>query len=632
MKKILAPAIIATAAILSLAAKTPKDPILMEIDGQPVTLSEFEYLYHKNQDQQLEQESVDQYLQRFIDYKLKVTQARHERQDTTAEYKKEFKAYRAELAAPFLSDTLEEQRLIDEAFNHMLFDINLDHIMLPTDNPQKADSIRSAAINAETREAFLQLAKQYSTDPSLPNNGGQYGWIKAGIYPYEWEEAAYNTPIDSISPVTQTQFGLHILRINNRRPVEGEVSASHILISFDALNGDTIAAKAKADSIYNLLISQQIEFPKAAETFSNCPSAAEGGSLGYFARGVMVPQFETVIFDQLSNGEISKPFKTRFGYHIAQRHDIRKPNKKQAEAEIRAQMKRDGRAARPRQARAQQLRKTYNARIDQNGKNKLTDAIQTLGYDSVTISLKNDLTPLMYVADSTITIADFLATKPRMNPRDPQIQQLDRLLNGRLTMATLSYENNHLEQNYPEFANLSREYSEGLMLFASMDQNVWKKPQTDPQGLQQFFQQNYQNYNNWTAPRWKGYVIYSTEDSIIQQVDKFLTQNQPSPDSLGQILNREFPRSIKIERIVLPQGQNPLVDHVAFGAPKYTPANRWKYYVTYLGHIINAPEEVADVRALVTADWIEQLEKQWVEQLRQRYPVTVNQKVLKKVK
>lgn len=624
---------VACAAVLTLAAKAPKDPVLMTVDGRPVTLSEFEYLYHKNQDQQLEQESVEDYLQRFIDYKLKVAQARAEGQDTTESYLKEFRTYRAELAAPFMVDTLEERRLIDEAFAHMREDVLLDHIMLPLDQSARADSIRNAAVADGTRDGFLDLARRFSTDPSLKHNGGSYDWVKAGVYPYEWEEAAYATPVGGVSEVVTTPYGLHIMRIVERRPAETDVHAAHILVSYAAMKGDTLAAKAKADSIYDLVANMRLDFASTARKLSNCPSSEQGGDLGFFGRGMMVPEFERVAFDELADGEISKPFTTRFGYHIVKRIGRRHPvMNEETEGQIRAAMARDGRAARPRLARARQLREQYNVHLDPAGHARLLEAVSTIGLDSAATIMSTDTTPLFYVADSVATIADFFATNPRVNPRTPQAEQLERLLNNRMNTGTLGYELGHLEEKYPDFRNVSREYAEGLMLFASMEQNVWKRPETDPAGLEKFFRDHYSDYADWTAPRWKGYVVYATSDSIIRQVESVLAEQKPVPDSVYTTLKERFPRDIKMERIVLPQGQNPLVDYVGFGGPEYKPADRWKYYVTYLGRVINAPEEVADVRGRVTADWIEQLEKEWVDSLRAKYPVKVNKKVLKKVK
>ena len=112
MKKLLIPVLIGIG-VLTLAAKAPKDPVLLTVNGEAVTLSEFEYFYHKNDGNEVEHETPEQYLERFIDYKLKVARARAERQDTTASYIKDFREYRSELAEPYLSDSTVYNQLLE---------------------------------------------------------------------------------------------------------------------------------------------------------------------------------------------------------------------------------------------------------------------------------------------------------------------------------------------------------------------------------------------------------------------------------------------------------------------------------------------------------------------------------------
>lgn len=625
MKKILFP-ILAVALALGASAKAPKDPVLMTVDGQPVTLSEFEYLYHKNADQQLEKESVDDYLKRFIDYKLKVAQARHERRDTTAQYQKEFKEYRLELALPFLRDTVMEQKILNDSYAHTLENVNVDHIMLPLDRRDLADSIRQVIVSGQAD--FLDMAAKHSVDPSLKDNGGKYGWISARVYPYAFEEGAYDTPVGEISPVIETPYGFHLLRVNGRRPDAGEVHAAHILVQTKA-GDDAVAAKARIDSIYQVVLGGK-PFDIVAMQSSDCPSKEKGGDLGWFGHGQMVPEFEEVAFG-MKNGEISEPVKSRFGWHIINRIDARRPSKRDVMGELQGAIARDERSVRPRVAYATRLRKEYNTRINTPAYETLMASVNKLGYDSTRTLMLDSTEPLFFVADSAVTIGNFVQYKYRLNPRMPLDKQLDEKLDERMNSATLVYENHHLEEKYPEFRNVSREYAEGLLLFASMEDNVWNRPTTDPKGLEAYFEANRDKYA-FESPRWKGYIIYATTDSLMNEVNTFLNQEQPSAASLGDELKARFPRNIRIERVVLPQGQNEIVDFVAFGAPEPKITGRWANYVTYLGHVIEGPEEAADVRAKVSGDWVAELEEQWIKDLRERYPVKVNKKVLKKVK
>lgn len=617
MKKLIVPIAILTVGA-ALWAK-PKDPVLMTIDGQPVTLSEFEYLRHKNAGQQLEEETLEQYLDRFIDYKLKVIQAQKEGLDTTPDFKKEYYSYRRELAQPYLQDTTVMEQVYADAYARTLEDIEMDHLMVSLSDRQRIDSIRQAVINGAD---FLELAEKLTVDPSYPRNKGHYGWVRSGVYPVEFESAAWSTPVGQVSEVITTPYGYHLVKVLNRRPAAGEVHASHILVD----------SQEKADSIYSML-KNGADFAELAQTNSTCGSAPQGGDLGWFGRGQMVPEFETVAYE-LSDGNISEPFKTRFGWHIVKKHESRMPDKEQTIAKIKAQASRDERAKLPRTARAQQLKKEYKSRIVDEGRKKLLTSIADSGYQAAVSMLQNDATPLFQVADSTVTIRDFLNPVPSVNPRLDATTQIEKSLDGRLNTVILAYENNRLANKYPEFRNIDREYREGLMVYAVSDEHVWQRPAKEPEALEAYFEANREKYNDWSQPRWKGFIIYATADSLIQQVNQFLDDNKPEAANVGKMLKEQFPKHIRIERVVLPAKNNQIVDYIAFDGPepKFHNSVALRYFTTYMGHIINGPEEAADVRGRVTDDYTRELERQWVDELRKTYPVKVNEKVLKKVK
>lgn len=617
MKKMIVPvAILAVGA--ALWAK-PKDPVLMTIDGQPVTLSEFEYLRNKNAGQQLEEESLEQYLDRFIDYKLKVIQAHNEGMDTTPEFKKEYYSYRRELAQTYLQDTTVMEQVYADAYARTLEDVELDHMMVGLNDRQRIDSIRQAVIDGAD---FIELAEKFTTDPSFKRNGGHYGWIRTGVYPIEFESAAWSTPVGQVSEVITTPYGYHIVKVLNRRPAAGEVHASHILVD----------SQEKADSLYNLLKNGS-DFADLARANSSCGSAPQGGDLGWFGKGQMVPEFEQVAYE-LADGQISEPFKTRFGWHIVKKEGSRMPDKHQEMAKIRAQVTRDDRAKIPRNARADQLKKEYKSRIIEEGRKKLLTTIADSGYQAAALLLKGDATPLFQVVDSVVTVGDFFNPVPSVNPRLDAVAQIEKALNGRLNTVVLAYESNRLGEKYPEFRNIDREYREGLMVYAVSDEHVWQRPVKEPEALEAYFNANREKYDDWAQPRWKGFIIYATADSLIQQVNEFLAETKPEAANVGKALKEKFPKHIRIERVVLPEKNNQIVDYVAFGGPepKFHNNVALRYFTTYMGRIIDGPEEAADVRGRVTDDYTKMLERQWVDELRKAHKVKVNEKVLKKVK
>lgn len=625
MKQLLIPALISLG-VLTLAAKAPKDPVLLEVDGRPVTLSEFEYFYHKNDGNEIEKETPEQYLQRFIDYKLKVAQARAEQRDTTADYRKDYASFRRDLAMPYMTDSATYENELQKSYEHTLTHRKVDHLMLALNQRALADSLRQALIDGAD---FESIVMQYSIDPSKSQNHGHYNWIGADQFPYEFEEIVYETPLNQISPIAQTTYGYHIVRPTESRPNRGDVHAAHILIKIDA-DTDSAAAKSRIDSIYNA-IENGAAFEALARTLSDDPSSKKkDGDLGFFSRGKMVSEFENVAFS-MDNNEVSKPFLTRFGWHIIKKYEERTISEYQAKQAIKENMKRDIRSVRPRIARAEQLKKEYNVHFDEAGHAKLVNAAAEVGYDSARVALLNDPSPLFFVADSTVTIADFLNEIVRLPNFGIPADNLNERLDSRMINAIMAYEDRQLYKKYPEFRRLVDEYAEGLMLVASLEENVWNRPSRDPEGLKEFFEANKQNYT-FDSPRWKGYVIYATSDSLLGEIETYLRDHKPTADQLGDSIKGRYPSDVRIERIVLPKGENQIVDYIAFDGPKPVIKGRFKFFTTYMPRLIESAEEVADVRNRVTNDWTAKLEESFVEGLRAKYPVKVNKKVLKKVK
>ena len=296
---------------LALAAK---DAVVMTVNGKDVPKSEFEYLYHKNSQQQMSAQPIDDYAELFKLYKLKVEDARAEGLDTMQNFKKEMEQYRHDLAAPYLADSTYMYHLLDEAAKRAQEEVEARHIMIfksrdASQNPalrQRADSLLSVLKNGGD---FEELAKQYSGDRGSNSRGGLMGYITALQYPYEFETAAYTLADGEISEVEESPMGYHILKGGKHRPASGEVLAEHILILTQGKNADQeVAAKATIDSLYNIVKKDPSQFEDLARRFSDDKgSGREGGKLPWFGRGRMVAEFDSTAF-ALKDGEISEPF------------------------------------------------------------------------------------------------------------------------------------------------------------------------------------------------------------------------------------------------------------------------------------------------------------------------------------
>lgn len=555
------------------SAKKSSDPVLMTIDGTNVNLSEFEYLYGKNNMQQQSPVSVDEYLDMFTVYKLKVADALAAGIDTTAAFKKEYDGYRKDLVRPYLIDKDEEERLILEAYSHYPQEVEASHIMLsfgstPEENAANRallDSIRTVAVGGED---FSMLARKFSVDRSVSYNGGSMGYITPGRFPYSFEKMAYDTPEGEISPVFETPFGFHIIKSGARRAATGEVLAQHILkLTQGKSEAEQAKAKEQIDSIYTLL-KNGADFSELATKESEDPGTAKsGGMLPWFGTGRMVPEFETAAF-ALADSTFSEPFATSYGYHIVKTLGHRGvPTLDEARKQITANMQRDGRDKIPYNKKMEELRAKFQ---------------------------KSDSDSLSEQQLIELEIADLNA-----NDRD--------------------------------FANLMREYHDGMLLFEISNRKIWDGAAKDTEGIQKYFEAHRSDYT-LSEPKYKAYIIYTPSDSMMTVVSDYMKANTIEDDSLGVVLKREFKKDVRVERVLAAKGENKVVDALAFGGEKPTLPGKWKAWMPWKAHIIEAPEEALDVRGAVTTDYQSELERQWVAELKASHNVKVNKKVLKSVK
>ncbi|MDE6320934.1 MAG: hypothetical protein K2L93_01405 [Muribaculaceae bacterium] len=166
-----------------------------------------------------------------------------------------------------------------------------------------------------------------------------------------------------------------------------------------------------------------------------------------------------------------------------------------------------------------------------------------------------------------------------------------------------------------------------MLLFEVSNRNVWEKASKDKEGLEKFFQANRDKYK-WEKPKYKGYMVFTPNDSVENAVKAYMAEHTIEPSKLSEELKQQFGRDVKVEKVIAAQGDNAIVDAAAFGAAKPEPTGRWTNYFAWGGAIIAAPEEASDVRGQVTTDYQAQLEQEWVASLRERYPYQVNTKVL----
>ena len=592
MKKTFLSIVLMGASLLGFAQE---DKVLMTINGEPIMASEFLYIYEKNnQETSLEKKSMEEYLDLFINFKLKVTEAIAQGVDTTQEFKDELKGYRAQAIPKYLQDNAAIDSLVLLSYNRMANIRKASHIAVQC--PMDADSATLAAATAKINELrqrvtvglpkevkkgrkkitvqevedFAEVAMTYSDDPAAKQNKGELGWIQPFRYVYPLEDAVYNTPVGEITEVFRSPFGLHIAKVEGERAFE-EAHAAHIMKMTPSGDLQRLAAATfKMDSLYQLAIQDTVDFAALAQTNSeDRGSAMRGGDLGWFGRGAMVQPFEDITFG-LQEGEISKPFQTRFGIHIS---------------------------------------KLYGKR-----------GIQPL--DSMRSQLLRQVQ-----RDQRMQIANesFIAkTRAEYNlPADMSDADVK------------AYADARLEEKYPELRNLVREYHDGILLFDVSLREVWDKANKDHEGLTAFFKANKKQYT-WDEPRYKGWLIYAKTElaaKAAKQIVKGASDKAKVDSILNERVNLDSVTYVKVEYGLWTAGKNAAVDVYGFKdkTATYTASEEYPVVVA-VGKVLKRPEEYNDDRGKIVTDYQDYLEKLWIASLREKYPVVINEEVWNELK
>lgn len=622
-----------------------KDPVIMTVNGIDVPRSEFEYLYHKNSQQQLAPQPLDEYVEMFKVYKLKVAEARALGIDTTAKFKKEMAQYRAELAQPYLTDSLFIDRLMQEAVERSAGEVETSHILLfksrsEAENMatrQRLDSIRNEILAGAD---FGDMAVKYSEDKSAKNNRGNLGWLVANRFPYTFELTAYSTPEGEISEVFETPVGYHIIKTGARRPAKGKVQASHIMKMSrpNSTPEQEARTKQQIDSIYQIVKADPSRFAEIAKSASDDPgSASKGGELPLFGPGEMVPEFEAAAF-ALADGEISEPVRSMYGWHIIKKISSQGvPTLEQIKPELlrRFNAPQDGRHEVIRKHDMERLVSKHKGSVKASSLKALKD-LASSGTDSL-FFLRSKQSPyaempFVEIGKKRYPVSDFIETIRPLSAPDAATAAvaLDKASEIFLYNKLVDAEEDWLYANNADYRNLLNEYRDGSLLYEVSVEKVWDKASKDKEGLGRFFNDHRSNYS-WTIPHAKGILVQAKNDSIAALVKTRMSE-LPA-DSVIPKIRKEFKGKVHLEKVLVEQGANAMVDNVVFGAPDAKPTVKgYTSYFMYDPKVIMSPEDVGDVRGLVTGDYQVELETIWVDELKRKYPVKVNEKELKKIK
>ncbi len=634
------------------------DPTLFSYGKEDVSKSEFVYVYEKHNAQdsnKYSRKSIDEYLDLYINFKLKVKEAESLGIDTVKAIQAQLDQYRKQLAQNYLHDKDISEELIGEAYDHMKKEVRTSHILimckenaLPNDTTvafKKASSIYK--LITEKGEPFTKMARKYSEDPSVSDNNGDLGYITAFQTVYPFEKAAYTTPVGEISQPIRSKYGYHLIKVDDMRPTRGKIQAAHILVKSNEKDSaeDKATAAAKIKALYKKAKKKSTDFAALAKDNSqDKSSAAKGGELPWFGSGTMLAEFENVSFN-LKKGQVSEPFKTSIGWHIVKLLDRQKIGSyEEVKPEISKKIERDGRAKVSKVVFLNRLKKDYQFKENAKAKTALFEKIDDKlvknkwTTESLPSNMNDELFSLKINAGDkkkNISVSQQEFSKHLVTH---QVKDLSRKAQDKATRLYQSFvekklveaEESVLEHKHPEFARLMQEFRDGNLLYELMGEKVWNKAMQDTLGLQKFYETNKDSYV-WKE-RAEAHIFYFKDEITAKTQRKALKDLDKA--GVEAIQNELKKTGVRIETGNYEKDQNKILNQVAWKAGTseiITNPDGSIAFVKVYQLLAAGPKQLSEARGYVIADYQSQLEKEWIGELRKKYPVKVNDKVLKSI-
>lgn len=618
---------------------------IFTIDNEKVNSEEFIRAFTKNKENKNPTaQEVEEYIELYKNFKLKVKEAYAQGLDTNPNYQSELAGYRKTLAKPYLTDQEVTEQLIEEAYNRMLQEVSASHIMVqlkegasPEDTLVAWKKINKYYNQVKNKEIdFEELAYEKSEDPSAKINKGYLGYFTAFDMIYPFENKAYNTLVGKVSKPFRTSFGYHILYTKDKRKSLGYLSVAHIMIRYNNDN-DVQDAKTRIDAVYKEL-QNGAEWNTLCEKYSeDFASRSQGGRIQSFLRTSRNPEddFKTAAFALKNIGDYSEPIKSKAGWHIIKKLDLKPHGSFDDEKNaLKLRVTRDMRSRKNRDAVLKRIKNENNFTSNKD----VLDQFITLCTEDVLMPnaklpeeiKENDI--LFTIGKTRYPLKNFaryLAAKPI-----PNNGSLESIIESEYIAysdnSNLNYEESVLEEKYPDFKYLMKEYRDGILLFELMEKEIWTKAAKDSLGLENYYQAHQSDFM-WEDRVDIKYAVCKDE-KIAKKAAKYLQKGKET-DWILDKLQKKDPLSIQIKEGTFEKKSLDILNDVEFKTGKQvTKLPNGQFVGVFVKNVLKPePKKKEETMGALISAYQEHLEKEWLKELAKKYPITVEPNIVQRI-
>ena len=629
-------------ALVFVGAQLNAQEVLFTVGNQSITTEEFKAVYEKNKGvgAALDPKTPEQYLELYVNFKLKIAEAYAQQRDTATGFKNEFGGYRAQLAKPYLSDQGAEEELIKQAFSRMQEEVRAAHIMIALEaNALPSDTLKAYKQLVELRKSILSgktkfenAARETSADTWSAKNGGDLGFFTVFNMVYPFESAAYELEVGELSMPVRSQYGYHLVKLLERRSASGIVRVRHI---FFASNGKSSLqeqqrAERSANEIYSRLEGGE-DFISLLEFSEDRKTKDAMGELPEFGINNMMPAFEAAAFALEAPGDYSTPVETSIGWHVIQLIEKKPlPTFDELKSELKKKVNRDARSRVGATRFMKRLKSEYDFAIDERWLGRTMNLVDknafgtgaweipTLSRDRVVATFANEK---IYQSE----VLEFWSKNQNQSSEAVRVEFLRVLFNAYSNDRLIAYEDGQLEKKHADFRNLVREYKEGILLFDLTQEAVWNKAAQDSAGIAAHYELIKEDYR-W-EDRVRATYWVSTDEKLARKIAKWTSKNKV--EKVQELLENEDALSVAIQNGTYEQDDNSVIQAVwqeesgVFGPVEL---DNDSFVVVQIDEFIpSAPKALNEIKGLVIASYQDTLEKEWVNALKLKFEVNVNE-------
>ena len=641
---------------MPLAQNAQESGTILTVGSEEVSSADFQHVFLKNnRDSVITEDALNEYMELFINFKLKVQAAEALGMDTMETFQRELAGYRTQLARPYLTNNDLLQDLVKQAWERQQEEVRARHILVSCSaEASAADTLkaykRALAMRkrVENGEDFQKVAqsKGGSDDPSVRDNGGDLGWFSAFQMIYSFEDAAYNTPVGSLSEIVRTRYGYHVLEVTGRRDARGEIRTAHIMIrTKEGASEDEVAqSESRIGQVYDLLQNGLPWEELAMKMSEDATTSGKGGELPWFGTGKMVEEFENAAFGLKADGAISRPFQTSYGWHIVKRLEYRAPLGFEAsKRELQKRVSRDSRSELTRTSFLENLKIEYGFTANTAALTSIKryaarqDSVFFPNHE-LQIGRSSDRSKtLVTLAGQTATVQDFVDYLNKAKIRNLEKatgEVIDEQFQIWTEKLMLDYEDTQLEAKHNDFRLLMEEYHDGILLFELTDEKVWSRAVKDTAGLETFHAAHRNDFM-W-GPRTEVTIFTCANDKVVKATKKAIKKGKDLV-AFQREANAENSTAVRMESGLFSEGENNWADQIlaenaagtlSTGTATYEGAGG-ETIVVYIQDLRDAePKSLMEARGQVIAAYQDFLEAEWIRELRGNTTVEINRDLL----